>query len=83
MLRLREVKDLPVYNMSLLLARAIINHPNHTIGVLKRIVFFRPKYPDRTPPQGVAKIPIIHKMAANHEPSFSSSLTASSASISN
>jgi hypothetical protein len=80
---LHEVNDRPPKIMNLFSAKPINNHPNHIIGVQTSNAFFLPKYPERTPPKGEVKMPIIQKLAANHEPSSWFKRTASLISASN
>ena len=45
------------------------------IGVVMINIFFLPSHADATPPKGETIIPVIHKIAAKIEPSYSSRFT--------
>ena len=66
----------PMNNISLFSAKAIINHPEATIGATKIIIFFLPSFPDKIPPKGEQITPERVRIAANPDPSFSVNFTA-------
>ena len=67
----------PMNNIALFCAKAIINHPEATIGATKSIIFFLPSFPDKIPPKGEQITPERVRIAANPDPSFSVNFNAS------
>ena len=72
-----EQKIFPMNNIALFCAKAIINHPEATIGATKSIIFFLPSFPDKIPPKGEQITPERVRIAANPDPSFSVNFTSS------
>ena len=71
----------PMNSISLFCAKAIINHPEATIGATKSMTFFLPSFKDKIPPKGEKMTPVRVRIAANPDPSFSVNFTASFGSL--
>ena len=63
-------------NIALFFAKASINHPDATIGVVKNMIFFFPSHPAKKPIKGEKITPDKVRIAANPDPSFSVNFTA-------